>query len=184
MAIPKPLSTVSDARYHKLSIGLHWLMLLLLIAVYATIELRELFPKGSDPRKAMKMWHFMLGLSVLMFAILRLVTRLRTQAPDIVPPLVAWQKWLAKFMHFALYALMLGMPIGGWLILSGEAQIIPFFGLELPPLMGPNKELAHTIEDLHVTFGQTGYFLIGLHALAGLYHHYIVKDNTLKRMLP
>lgn len=184
MAIPKAVSTVSDARYHKLSIGLHWLMLFLLIAVYATIELRELFPKGSDPRKAMKMWHFMLGLSVLIFAIIRLVTRLRTETPAIVPPIVAWQAWVSKLMHFALYALMLGMPLGGWLILSGEGQVIPFFGLELPPLISPNKDLAHAIEDLHTTFGQVGYFLIGFHALAGLYHHYIVKDNTLKRMLP
>ncbi|WP_395011457.1 cytochrome b [Undibacterium sp.] len=184
MAIPKPMSTISCARYHKLSIGLHWIMLLLLIAVYATIELRELFPKGTDARKALKMWHFMLGLSVLAFAILRLVIRLRNETPAIIPAITVWQQWLSKIMHLALYALMMGMPIGGWLILSGEAQTIPFFGLELPPLIGPNKEFASTIKEIHETFGKTGYFLIGLHALAGLYHHYIVKDNTLKRMLP
>jgi cytochrome b561 len=132
----------------------------------------------------MKMWHFMLGLSVLSFAILRLVVRLRNETPAIIPAITVWQQWLSKIMHLALYALMIGMPIGGWLILSGEAQTIPFFGLELPPLIGPNKELASTIKEIHETFGQTGYFLIGLHALAGLYHHYIVKDNTLKRMLP
>ncbi|MBC3872977.1 cytochrome b [Undibacterium flavidum] len=184
MSIPKALPTVSDERYHKLSIGLHWFMLMLLIAVYACIELREIFPKGSDPRKAMKMWHFMLGLSVFAFALLRLIVRLRQTTPAIIPTPPAWQERIAKIMHIALYCLMLGMPIGGWMILSGEAQIIPFFGLELPPLIAPNKELADTIEDLHVTFGKVGYFLIGLHALAGLYHHYIVKDNTLKRMLP
>lgn len=159
-------------------------MLLLLIAVYATIELREIFPKGSDPRKAMKLWHFMLGLSVLAFAIVRVLVRLRQSAPAIIPSPPAWQELLAKIMHIALYGLMLGMPLAGWMILSGEAQVIPFFGLELPPLISPNKELAESIEDLHTTFGKAGYFLIGLHALAGLYHHYIVKDNTLKRMLP
>lgn len=177
-------SLTKNAHYHKLSIGLHWLMLFLLIAVYATIELREFFPKGSDPRKAMKMWHFMLGLSVLAFAVVRLIVRLRNPTPAIVPAPPKWQAMIANLMHFALYGLMLGMPIAGWLILSGEAQVIPFFGFELPPLMAPNKELAHQIEDLHVTFGKTGYFLIGLHALAGLYHHYVVKDNTLRRMLP
>jgi len=45
-------------RYGSLSIGIHWLMLLLFIAVYAFIELREIYPKGSDPREAMKAWHF------------------------------------------------------------------------------------------------------------------------------
>ena len=52
-------------RYSTASIILHWLMLLLLVAVYAAIEFREVFPKGSEPREAFKMWHFMLGLSVL-----------------------------------------------------------------------------------------------------------------------
>jgi cytochrome b561 len=184
MAISNPMPTIGHARYHKLSIGLHWLMLLLLIAVYATIELRELFPKGTDARKAIKMWHFMLGLSVLAFAILRLSIRLRNETPVIVPAITVWQQRLAHIMHLALYGLMIGMPIGGWLILSAEAQTIPFFGLELPPLIGANKDLAHTIKEIHEIFGKTGYFLIGLHALAGLYHHYIVKDNTLKRMLP
>jgi cytochrome b561 len=184
MAIPKPVSTVSTQRYHALSIGLHWLMLFLLIAVYASIELRELFPKGTDARKAMKMWHFMLGLSVLAFAVLRVLIRLSNPTPAIIPAPPAWQEMLAKVMHIALYALMLGMPLAGWLILSAEAQPIPFFGLELPALIGPDKALAKSIEEVHETVGLVGYYLIGLHALAGLYHHYMVKDNTLKRMLP
>jgi len=174
----------SIQRYHKLSIGLHWLMLLLLIAVYASIELREFFPKGSDPRKAMKLWHFMLGLSVLAFALVRLLVRVTNQTPAIQPPPPQWQATIAHLMHIALYGLMIGMPLAGWLILSGEGQTIPFFGLELPALIGPNKELAHQIEELHETMGKVGYFLIGLHAVAGLYHHYVVKDNTLRRMLP
>ena len=59
----------TNYRYGSLSIGLHWLMFLLMIAVYATIELREFYPKGSDPREALKVWHFMLGLSVLALVI-------------------------------------------------------------------------------------------------------------------
>jgi len=176
--------SINKDKYHRLSIGLHWLMLLLLIAVYATIELRELFPKGSDPRKAMKLWHFMLGLSVLMFAVVRLFVRLKNGSPAILPAPPQWQETIASIMHIALYGLMLGMPIAGWLILSGEAQVIPFFGFELPALIAPDKALAHQIEDVHVTIGKIGYFLIGLHALAGLYHHYFVKDNSLRRMLP
>jgi cytochrome b561 len=54
-------------RYGSLSIGIHWLMLLLFIAVYASINLRELFPKGSDPREALKTWHFMLGILTFTF---------------------------------------------------------------------------------------------------------------------
>ena len=156
----------------------------MLIAVYATIELRGFFPKGSDLRKAMMMWHFMLGLSVLAFAILRLVVRLKTTRPSIVPTPAQWQEIVGKIMHITLYILMIAMPIAGWLILSGEARVIPFFGIELPPLMSKNKDLADLIEEVHVTAGTVGYYLIGFPALAGLYHHYFLKDNTLNRMLP
>ena len=66
------MHNTTQTRYNKLAIYLHWLILFLLIAVYATIEFREIFPKGSDPRKAMKMWHFMLGLSVFFLVILQI----------------------------------------------------------------------------------------------------------------
>jgi cytochrome b561 len=171
-------------RYSALSIGLHWLMLLLFIAVYATINLRELYPKGSDPCDALKVWHFMLGLSVFALLSLRLYARLSAPAPQITPQLVAWQLMVAKAMHIALYALMLVMPVLGWLVLSAAGKPIPFFGLELPALLAKNKAFASTLKEIHVFIGTTGYYLIALHALAALYHHYIKRDNTLKRMLP
>jgi cytochrome b561 len=171
-------------RYGSLSIALHWVMVLLLIAVYACIELREFFPKGSDPRNALKTWHFMLGLSVLALVLIRIVVNLTRSAPNIVPNPPQWQNLSAKGMHLALYVLMVAMPIAGWLILSAEGKPIPFFGWELPALLAKNKELAHTIKELHEAGGTIGYFLIGLHAAAGLFHHYVVKDNTLLRMLP
>ncbi|MES2050298.1 MAG: cytochrome b [Pseudomonadota bacterium] len=184
MTTANSLSLNASERYNKISIGLHWFMVLLLIAVYATMELHEFFPKGSAPRKALLTWHFMLGLSVLAFAITRLVVRLKTTRPAIIPAPPAWQEILAKSMQVALYTLMICMPIAGWLVLSAAGKTIPFFGLELPALIGQNKELAERIVEVHGTVGNVGYFLIGLHALAGLYHHYFMKDNTLRRMLP
>lgn len=171
-------------RYGRLSIGLHWLMLLLLIAVYACIELREIYPKGSDPREALKAWHFMLGLLVLVLVIARIALRLAAPTPQIVPTPPHWQKLAAQVMHLALYALMLGLPLAGWLILSAEGKAIPFFGLELPALVNPNEKLAELIEEIHETAGSAGYGLIALHAAAGLFHHYFMRDNTLRRMLP
>lgn len=64
--------TEHSNRYSPISIAMHWLMLLLIVAVYACIELREFYPKGSDPREALKMWHFMLGLSVWILIWVRL----------------------------------------------------------------------------------------------------------------
>lgn len=174
----------SNDRYGSLSIGLHWFMLVLIAAVYALMELRGIFPKGSDGRELMKSFHYMLGLSVLVLASLRLVVSLTSPSPRILPEPPAMQKAVAKLMHVALYALMIGMPLLGWLILSAEGDPIPFFGLQVPPLIGPNEGLKETIEEIHKTFGTVGYFLIGLHAAAALFHHYFVRDNTLERMLP
>jgi len=171
-------------RYGLLSVGLHWFMLLLLVAVYACIELREFFPKGSEPREALKAWHFMLGLSVLALVGLRLVARFMYPAPRIEPDPSTPQKLLTKLMHVMLYVLMIGMPIAGWLLLSAAGKPIPFFGLQLPALVDQSKSLAGLLKELHETGGTVGYFLIGAHAAAALFHHYFVRDNTLRRMLP
>lgn len=168
-------------RYSRASILLHWLMVLVLVAVYAAIELREVWPKGSAPREALKTWHFMLGLSVFGLVWLRIGARLIWPAPAPANG-PAWRNWTATATHLALYLLMIAMPLGGWLILSAEAKPIPFFGFDLPPLVAPNETLAGTIEELHELGGTIGYWLIGLHAAASLFHHYILKDGLLLRM--
>jgi superoxide oxidase len=159
-------------------------MLLLLVAVYACIELREFFPKGSGPREALKSWHFMLGLSVLILVLLRLVVRMTSPVPSALPGSPVWQQRFAKLMHYALYGFMLGMPLAGWLMLSAAGKPIPFFGLELPALIGKSKAAAELIKEIHETGGTVGYFLIGFHAAAALFHHYAMGDGTLRRMLP
>ena len=171
-------------RYGSAAIGLHWLMLLILSAVYASIEFRTLFPKGSDPRELMKLWHFMLGLSVLALVSIRVLIHLIGPTPAISPMPPKWQNLLGGSMHIVLYLFMIGMPLAGWLLLSAEVDPIPFFGLQLPELISQNKNSAELIKEVHEAGGTVGYFLIGLHAAAALFHHYIVRDNTLARMLP
>lgn len=171
-------------RYPTALIVIHWLTFLVLIGVYVCIEGREYFPRGSVEREAMKAWHFTLGLSVFALVWLRLLLRALHVTPAIEPPLPRWQHVLSKAVHGVLYLVMIAMPVGGWLILSGEAKPIPFFGFELPALIGPDKALAHSIEKVHKTVGSIALYLIGLHAVAALFHHYISHDNTLTRMLP
>ena len=173
-----------DARFNRWSIALHWAMVVLLAVVYALIELRVLFDKGSVPRETMKSLHFMFGLLVFALVWVRLFLRLRYAAPPIVPMPPAWQKLAATVVHVALYAFMIGMPLAGWIVLSASGKPIPFFGLHLPALMGENKALARQVKEIHEVVGTAGYWIIGLHALAALVHHYIQKDNTLRLMLP
>jgi cytochrome b561 len=171
-----------NERYGRLSIILHWIMLALLIGVYACIELREMYPRGSDLREALKMWHFMLGLAVFFLVWIRITARFIGKMPPIVPAPAKWQLVIANIVELALYGLMVLLPILGWVTLSAEGKPIQFFGAQLPALVGESKQLAERTEELHVTLATIGYFLIGLHAAAALFHHYIQRDNTLRRM--
>ena len=167
-------------RYGSISIGLHWLTLVILIAVYACINLTDLYPKGSEPREALKTWHFMLGLTVLVLVALRLVNRLAGGKPGGQPaaPAVAAA---ARKRH------------SHRLVCTDDRHAHPRLAVaercrqarcrssvhELPALLAENKELAEQLKEVHETIGTIGYFLIGAHALAALFHHYITRDNTL-----
>lgn len=91
----------------------------------------------------------------------------------------------ATTLHVALYLFFLVQPMLGlataWS--DGKVLLIPFTSIPVPALLPPNKDLAHTLEDLHGTVGTVFYWVIGLHILAALWHHLMRKDDTLKRML-
>ena len=161
---------------------MHWLMVLVFMGIFIAVNLIDVFPKGSDSRQLAKNIHFSLGLLVFGLFWLRVAFRLMGNTPAIVPAPPAWQEKLAKLGHLALYAIMVLMPLVGWAALSAFGKPIPFFGMELPALMAENKELGRTIMEAHELGGNLAYFLIGGHALAALYHHYFMKDNTLRRM--
>jgi len=174
--------TTTNTRYSSASIAMHWAMVLVFVAVYVLINLAEGFEKGSAERQMARDWHATFGLLVFALVWLRIALRVLGTTPPIVPQPSALMEKLAKLGHLALYVLMVALPLVGWLLLSARGKPIPFFGLELPALMAPNKELGRTIKEIHEFGGNLGYFLIGGHAAAALFHHYVVKDNTLRRM--
>lgn len=159
-------------------------MLALLVAVVAFMELREIFPKGSEPREAMKSWHYVLGMLVLPLAVLRLAALFAGTPPSAANPVPGWQRTLAALVKMGLYALMLGMPLAGWILLSAEGGTVVLQGWELAPLVGPSESLAEVMEDVHEAGATLAYVLLGLHVLGALYHHFILRDGTLRRILP
>jgi cytochrome b561 len=132
----------------------------------------------------MATWHYMLGLSVFALVWLRLAVRLISPHPAIEPTPPAWQNASAHVVHVALYALMIGMPVLGWLTLSAKGKPVPFFGLAFPALISANKDTAKQLKDIHAMFGTVGYVLIAFHTVAALLHHYVKHDNALQLMLP
>lgn len=175
----------TEYRYGRASIALHWAMFLLIALTYAAIELRGFWPKGTPTRDLMKTLHFTLGLSVLALVLARIGLRLAAgPAPAIKPAPAAWQQKASAAVHGLLYLFMIAMPIAGWIILSAEGKSVQFLGLTLPALVAQSKPLAKSIKEMHEVVGDIGFFVIGLHALAALVHHYRYHDNTLARMMP
>ena len=158
-------------RYGTALVAVHWLMAALMVAVFASIELRVLYAKGTEMRDFMKALHFMLGLGVLLMVTLRLAARWASPQPAETGPRTLAQ-WAASAGHLALYGL----------VLSASGKPMPFFGLERPALIGADKDLAHNLKELHETVGEAAYWLIGIHVVAALGHHYVLKDGLMTRM--
>lgn len=171
-------------RYARLSMSLHWLMLALFVGVYACIELKGLAPRGSTLRSLLSGLHGMFGLSIFALVWLRLLGRLMYQAPPITPAPRTWQLGMAHLVHGLLYALMIATPVLAWLMLAAGGKPVPYFGFFLPAPVSVDPDLARQTKGWHEWAGNLGYWLIGVHAAAGLFHHYLVRDNTLRRMLP
>ena len=171
-------------KYAPLSIALHWLTVALMIAIYVSIELHEMIPRGNPMRRAMEDWHIYLGLCMLPLGVYRLLVNLKLKAPSINPQPPQWQLQLNGLMKIYLYGLMILMPVLGWLFLNAEGHTVKLFFIPLPPIAPLSESLASLAEEAHELLGVSGYLFIALHALAALYHHYLVKDTTLRRMLP
>ena len=171
-------------RYSAAQRNLHWLFLFLLVMAYITIEFRTEFERGTAGRVFMVQSHFWIGISIFALFIPRLLIRLKRGIPAIDPPLPSWQNSIGKLVHVAIYLFLFAQPLLGittaWT--DGKAIMIPFTGIELPALLDANKDLAHQLEDIHKTAADVFYFLVGFHVLAALYHHFVRKDDTLKRM--
>lgn len=172
-------------RYAPLVRRLHWLMAVMIGLSYLLIEQRGLFARGTPGRNFMMQSHYWIGLAIFALVWLRLVQRRGLAAPGVTPALPAWQSALSKLLHVALYAFFIVMPLLGlataWL--DGKMLYLPFTQIMVPPLLAENEALAHTVEDLHKLVGNIFYWVIGLHIAAALYHHFVRRDDTLKRML-
>lgn len=173
------------SRYTTRLRRLHWVIALLMLAAYVLIEQRGLFPRGSDGRVLMMQGHFWAGVAILALALWRIVARVRDGAPPITPPLGRGTALAAKAIHGALYAFLIIMPVLGlataWT--DGKQVLIPFTAVALPALLAPNEGWAHSLEDLHGAIGEAFYWVIGAHVVAAFWHHWIKRDDTLRRMV-
>jgi len=129
-------------------------------------------------------WHKELGVSVLMLAVLRAAWRLMRVIPAFPSSMPQWEKLAAHASHLALYGFMFMLPITGWLMSSAAGFPISFFGLfTLPTIIHSNKYLQSFFKTTHEYLAYALIALLCLHVLAALKHHFIDKDEILKRIL-
>jgi cytochrome b561 len=168
----------------SVSIGLHWLTFVLILSLGIIGTLMTDLPNGPLKIQIYTL-HKSFGLTVLALSMLRLLWRLLSKTPGVIPNTPSWQAMIAKLTHAAMYVLLFAIPLSGWLYNSAAGFPLKYFGLfKLPKLSGYNPELKHLAGDTHETLFYVLAALLLLHAGAALKHHYLDKDATLTRMLP
>jgi cytochrome b561 len=172
----------NSQRWGSISIGLHWLTALLIIGLSIVGLVMTELP-NSPLKMQVYALHKSFGLTVLALTLLRLAWRFIAGAPADLPA-SRLQTLAAKAVHGLMYFLLLAMPLSGWLFNSAAGFPLRWFNLvQLPKLfIGYNPVLKDLAHDLH----ESGFYLLAalllVHAGAALFHHYVLKDDALKRM--
>lgn len=162
----------------------HWTIFLLV-----TIQFYLVWGKNLIPRSVISfpyvLAHKTLGLCILIIGIGFILWHVINLKPKHVLFQPYWQQYLARVVHFLLFALIIIMPCLGYLMGCAAGKPLLFFGvLKVPAILAPNKLLGELLYKYHVYLGYLFFGIIILHISAALYHHVILKDRILKRILP
>jgi cytochrome b561 len=171
-------------RYGAVAQIFHWATAILVLVAFIY------GPGGSEQRVYSpardfdRQFHETLGLCVLVLILLRVLWRMVDMRPD-PPDVPRWMDVAAKIVQWSLYLLLFALPFtaitGAWL--EGHPLTL-VAGLKVPPLLGISHDVGATIARIHTWLGDAIMWLAGLHALAALYHHIVLKDGVLVSMLP
>ena len=163
---------------------LHWLVVLLIINQWVIAERADSLPIGIAKLQALA-WHKSFGITILMLAVLRLAWRWVNPVPDLTADTRPWERVLAKLSHFLLYALIFAMPLSGWLMSSAKNFPVSWFRLfQLPDLVAPDERIYQLMRDLHHLLFDLLVVVAAVHVAGALKHHFIDRNDVLKRMLP
>jgi cytochrome b561 len=187
---------VSRARssYSRAAIALHWLIALLILGNFIGGLLMEdlLAPEASSAQKQLGFTivqlHKSFGLTVLVLSLARMALRLTSGVPAYPGHMTAVERGLAKATHWGFYAVMILVPLSGWLMVSTSPLGFPtlWFGLfEWPHLpFETDKATSEAASEFHEIMAFVGVGLFVLHVGGALKHHFLDRDDVLSRMLP
>ena len=182
------MPSTKSLRYTRTAVFLHLLIALSIIGMLILGWCLGNFSPANRP--AAFMWHKSIGITILLLSLFRLFWRLSHQAPPLPATMPKFEQCLAHFGHFMLYFFMIAMPLSGWAMSSAGGHPVTFYGLfpwpDMPFLgtLANKKEIAHKIDDFHVTSAYILAVLVAGHAAAALKHHFYNRDDVLLRMMP
>jgi cytochrome b561 len=170
-------------RFTPLQRLLHWLMAVCILAMLfigvgmvSTIQPKYL---------TLVSIHKPLGIAILVLALIRLAVRLRSGAPSLPADLPEPMKLAAYLSHYALYALMIGMPLLGWGMLSAAAYpVVLIGGMRLPAILPQSDSLHTLLWNAHFYLAFLFFALILLHVAAALFHALVRRDGVFMAMAP
>lgn len=186
-----PVKNTED-RYGAVAMTLHWLIALGFIAMLGLGLYMADLPL-SDPNKfPLYQWHKSIGLTILLLVLVRLAWRALNITPPLPSGLKPYERRLAHTTHASLYAALIVMPLTGWTLVSASSFNIPtmFYGVIEWPHIGwiaahPQKKLIEEwAAEIHSTIALLAGLALLAHIGAALKHHFILKDDVLRRMLP
>jgi cytochrome b561 len=167
-------------KYHISLRVLHWLIAIIIICLLISGLTLDYWPK--EFKKYFYYYHKSFGILILAFVVTRISCRIIFKTPAYPEKFSKMTVIMAKGGTYLFYALMIAIPITGYLMSMGGGHGVSVFGFALPDLVGANKALARTAYELHETFANLLIATIVLHISAVLKHYIIDKENLLKRM--
>jgi cytochrome b561 len=162
---------------------LHWLMAIGILAMlFIGVGMVSTIGREYVP---LLVTHKTLGIVILVLALVRLVVRFLSGAPPLPADLPEPMKLAAHLSHIGLYALMIGMPLIGWAMLSAAAYpIVLFGGVNLPPILPQSDTLHALLWSAHYYLAFAFFALVLMHLAAALFHGLVRRDGVLETMLP
>lgn len=172
-------------RYTKTAMALHWLIALLIVAAF-TMGLVMVDIPGFTPTKLKYFsWHKWLGVTVLALAAIRLLWRRANRPPPPPAGVAAWQLKAADATHVLLYVLMFAVPLSGYLYTTAAGVPVVYLGMwQIPALFEADTALKAALKPVHYWLNMALAALVFMHVAAALKHHFVDRDDVLKRMLP
>lgn len=174
----------SRKRYDHLTIMLHWLTAGCVIFLFASAHIWEVLEHGTPLRKGLQSIHISVGILLAIVIVWRVIWRIahRTQLDPIAMPRV--MSLVSTLTHWALYGLLLAQITLGFLFRWAQGEPFYFFSVfPIPDLFGIDPGLRRSLGMLHNNVAWALIILAGVHALAALFHHYVLRDGVLRRML-